>query len=59
MTDTEFYELAAGIVLSGMDTDTNIIEHHGVKGQQWGRRRYQNPDGSLTEAGKKRYKSFE
>ena len=30
------------------------IEHHGIKGQKWGVRRYQNPDGSLTEAGKKR-----
>lgn len=29
------------------------IEHHGIKGQKWGVRRYQNPDGSLTEAGKK------
>ena len=31
------------------------LEHHGIKGQKWGIRRYQNPDGSLTEAGKKRY----
>lgn len=31
------------------------IEHHGVKGQKWGVRRYQNADGSLTNAGKKRY----
>ena len=29
--------------------------HHGIKGQKWGVRRYQNKDGSLTEAGKKRY----
>lgn len=29
--------------------------HHGKKGQKWGVRRYQNEDGSLTEAGKKRY----
>ena len=32
-----------------------ILKHHGIKGQKWGRRRYQNDDGSLTEAGKKRY----
>lgn len=31
------------------------IAHHGIKGQKWGIRRYQNEDGSLTEAGKKRY----
>ena len=29
--------------------------HFGIKGMQWGRRRYQNLDGSLTAAGKKRY----
>ena len=29
--------------------------HHGIKGQRWGIRRYQNEDGSLTEAGRKRY----
>ena len=26
----------------------DYIYHHGVKGQKWGIRRYQNPDGSLT-----------
>lgn len=31
------------------------IYHHGIKGQKWGIRRYQNSDGSLTPAGKKRY----
>lgn len=31
------------------------LAHHGIKGQRWGVRRYQNPDGTLTEAGKKRY----
>lgn len=30
------------------------LEHHGIKGQKWGVRRFQNPDGTLTEAGKKR-----
>jgi hypothetical protein len=33
----------------------NYLIHHGIKGQRWGIRRYQNADGSLTLAGKKRY----
>lgn len=32
--------------------------HHGVKGQKWGVRRFQNADGSLTPAGKKRYSRY-
>lgn len=31
------------------------LAHHGIKGQKWGVRRYQNTDGSLTAVGKKRY----
>lgn len=31
------------------------LYHHGVKGQRWGVRRYQNKDGSLTSYGKNRY----
>ena len=32
----------------------NALEHHGIMGQKWGVRRYQNADGSLTPAGKRR-----
>ena len=31
------------------------LYHYGVKGQKWGIRRYQNPDGSLTDEGYARY----
>ena len=31
------------------------LYHHGVKGQRWGVRRYQNADGSLTPEGRKHY----
>ena len=33
----------------------DYISHHGVKGQKWGIRRYQNEDGSLTPEGIERY----
>ena len=33
----------------------NTLQHWGIKGMKWGVRRYQNKDGSLTPAGKKRY----
>lgn len=36
-------------------TTNGELYHHGIKGQKWGVRRYQNEDGSLTEAGMKRY----
>ena len=38
-----------------MTYEDNYLAHHGVKGQQWGVRRYQNEDGTLTEEGKRRY----
>ena len=31
------------------------LYHHGIKGQKWGVRRFQNSDGTFNEAGKKRY----
>lgn len=36
-------------------SDSMYIAHHGIKGMRWGVRRYQNPDGSLTPEGRKRY----
>lgn len=38
-----------------MDEYTNYLVHHGIKGQRWGVRRFQNPDGSLTSAGRSKY----
>lgn len=35
--------------------ENNELQHHGIPGMKWGIRRYQNKDGSLTKAGKKRY----
>ena len=35
--------------------DPNALYHHGILGQKWGVRRYQNRDGSYTSAGQKRY----
>lgn len=35
--------------------DTDYLEHHGIKGQKRGIRRYQNEDGSLTTEGRIRY----
>ena len=33
----------------------NSLCHHGIQGQKWGVRRFQNPDGTLTPEGKARY----
>lgn len=38
--------------------DSSYLEHHGIKGQRWGVRRFQNEDGSLTPLGEKRIKKL-
>lgn len=35
----------------------DYFQHSGIKGMKWGVRRYQNKNGTLTDAGKKRYRS--
>ena len=39
--------------------DNNELMHHGILGMKWGVRRYQNKDGSLTPAGKRRVQTGE
>ena len=39
----------------GKNEADQVMVHHGIEGQKWGVRRYQNPDGTLTDAGRKHY----
>lgn len=45
-------------ILSSIDANEEFMEHHGVKGQKHGVRRYQNDDGSLTALGRQHYGIF-
>ena len=50
-----------GVSLSLVHADNEgaYLANHGVKGQRWGVRHFQNPDGSLTEKGKRRIKTLQ
>ena len=41
--------------MNNMEAWREELYHHGIKGQKWGVRRFQNPDGSFNAAGKERY----
>lgn len=42
-----------------IEMQSDELFHHGIKGQKWGVRRFQNPDGTLTPAGRKRRAKYE
>ena len=41
-----------------MEQQSLYLAHHGIKGQKWGVRRFQNKDGTLTPEGMKRYREL-
>ena len=49
MSNTNYIMTSEGVFLS-----EDELYHWGIKGMKWGVRRYQNPDGTLTSAGRKR-----
>ena len=53
MTDYYFSEDDLQTYVDVLDDYT--LEPHGILGQKWGFRRFQNSDGSLTEEGRRRY----
>lgn len=55
MNDFRDYSSYTSVYNGQIDNYTDYLSHHGILGMHWGIRRYQNKDGTLTEAGKKRY----
>lgn len=51
--DSSDYLVFREMYLSSFDT----LAHHGIKGQKWGVRRYQDQNGTLTSEGKERYRT--
>ena len=53
--NTKIQELVDALAHDDDSEKTDELTHWGVPGMRWGIRRYQNKDGTLTAAGKKRY----
>lgn len=43
------------VLIDEIEAEDMELTHHGIQGQKWGVRRFQNKDGSFTEAGRERY----
>lgn len=53
--DYKFLNRRSSGISHSFQDDSDHLEHHGIKGQKWGVRRFENKNGTLTTAGKMRY----
>jgi len=55
----EFPEISTEVPVEDLyhNSVENTLQHYGILGMKWGVRRFQNPDGSLTPAGRERYRA--